>query len=56
MTENIDDYIVERGEGMVRCRCGLICAEDKMLMHLESEHLVKIVSDIWKAKVEQDKK
>lgn len=42
---NIDEYIVERGNGMVRCRCGLAVTDDKMKMHLESEHMVKVVSD-----------
>lgn len=53
MTENIDDYIVERGEGMVRCRCGLAVANDKMQKHLESEHFVKVFSDIFSGKNKQ---
>ena len=50
MTKNIDDYILERGEGMVRCKCGLAVANDKMKKHLESEHFVKVVSDLFEAK------
>lgn len=43
--EEFAEYIAERGEGMVRCKCGLAVANDKMKRHLESEHFVKIFSD-----------
>ena len=43
--EQYADYISERGNGMVRCKCGLAVANDKMKRHLESEHLVKLLSD-----------
>jgi hypothetical protein len=46
VTRKIEDYIAERGNGMVRCVCGLAVADDKMKMHLESEHLVKVFSDL----------
>ena len=46
MDRKIEDYVAEWGNGMVRCKCGLAVATDKMKMHLESEHLVKIVSDL----------
>jgi hypothetical protein len=52
MTEDIEEfasYIAERGNGMVRCKCGLPVANDKMRMHLESEHKVKIFSDMFEA-------
>jgi hypothetical protein len=48
MTEDIEkyaDYIAERGNGMVRCVCGLAVANDKMKRHLESEHMVKMISN-----------
>ena len=48
MTEDIEkyaDYIAEYGNGMVRCKCGLAVANDKMKRHLESEHFVKVFSD-----------
>jgi len=43
--EKYIDYIAERGNGMVRCVCGLVVANDKMKIHLRSEHRVKMVSD-----------
>jgi hypothetical protein len=43
--EEFADHIAEQGEGMVRCKCGLVVANDKMRRHLESEHFVKIISD-----------
>jgi hypothetical protein len=46
--EQFADYIAERGNGMVRCVCGLAVANDKMKMHLESEHLVKRFSDAYR--------
>jgi hypothetical protein len=52
MTNDIEefaDYIAERGEGMVRCKCGLAIANDKMRRHLESEHFVKMISDAYEA-------
>jgi hypothetical protein len=50
MTEDIEEfaeYIAERGNGMVRCKCGLAVANDKMKRHLESEHMVKLFSDTF---------
>ena len=41
----IEDYVAEWGDGMVRCKCGLAVATDKMEKHLESEHFVKMFSD-----------
>lgn len=56
MTDDIEDvkkyadYIAEYGNGMVRCVCGLAVANDKMKMHLEGEHMVKMFSDAFRKK------
>lgn len=53
MTDDIKkyaEYIAEYGNGMVRCKCGLAVANDKMGMHLKGEHFVKNVSDIIEAR------
>ena len=44
------EYVTEYGNGMVRCKCGLAVANDKMKMHLESEHFMKIISDYHEGK------
>jgi hypothetical protein len=36
-------------EEMIQCDCGLIVASSKMQMHMEGEHMVKIISDIAEA-------
>ena len=41
---------------MVRCSCGLIVANDKLDMHFQSVHALKIISDILKGKHKNDTK
>jgi hypothetical protein len=36
-------------EDMIRCSCGLIVASSKMQKHKESEHFIKMISDVHEA-------